>query len=88
MSLMSLLLKLFYIKFDCILCNFPLSALYMPVPRMSCSIGYNFCVCLFKLVLYVQSSTMVMLGRCESSFLIHHGGYHDLFVYPDDSLTS
>ena len=25
---------------------------------------------------------------CKSSFLIHHGGYHDLFFVHDDLLTS
>ena len=35
--------------------------------------------------LYRQAAYSV----CESSFLIHHGGYHDLFFFVhDDSLTS
>ena len=44
-----------------------------------------------QLVFFVCTGVSKLFGAysiCESWFLIHHGGYHDLFFVLDDSLTS
>ena len=53
--------------------------------------GFNWCFSFApELVSYLAPRDLhrrAAYSICESSFLIHHGIYHDLFVH-DDSLTS
>ena len=49
--------------------------------------GFNWCFSFApELVSYLAPRDLIspgsLLNICESSFLIHHGGYHDLFVCP------